>query len=189
MTSVVDHLLSQPVPFVVLPAPRARTVREAAAQHDVDLRELVRTDVIVTSTGPVYLAVPAGRALDVTLARSAVGESDSRMATHAEIRAFVPGCEVDGLPPLSQFLIAPVFVDTTIAELDQVVFPAGRTSTLICMQRADLFNEQPVTVARLTNGDPALASIVAPSRRLVLTDQELVPFHLQAGGGRPTVVA
>ncbi len=179
MTGVIDHLLGQPVPFVALPCPRARSVRDAAARHRVDLRELVRTDVVITRSGPAYLTVPTGRTIDLALARLAVRDPDARVATHTEVRSFVRGCEVDALPPLSLYLMAPVFVDVAISGLDQVVFPAGSASILVCMQRADLFGEQPVTIAPLVSAAPAIASIVAPSRRIVLTDEELVPMHLR----------
>ena len=186
MTSVMDHLLEQRSPFVVLPAPRGRSAREAAALHGVDIAELVRTEVIVTSGGPVAVAIGAAATLDLASARGAVRDASARMATVAEIRSMARDCESGALPPLSRYLIAPVYVDTSVVALEQIVFPAGRSDVLVCMSRADLFLAEPVTVAALVGPTPPPSeseesSIVAPSRRIVLTDAELVPAHLSGG--------
>ena len=185
MASVIDHLLMQRIPFVALPAPKARSPREAAAVHGVDLDELIRTEVIVTSGGPVAVVIGAGATFDLSSARGAVRDSGARMATVAEIRAMARDCEVGALPPLSRYLVVPVYVDTPVVELEQVVFPAGRSSVLVCMSRADLFLAEPVTVAALAGTAEAEEqglSVVAPTRRIVLTDAELVPAHLAGPG-------
>ena len=189
MTSVLRHLLAQRSPFVVLPAPDARSPREAAAQHGVDVAELVRTEVIVTSGGPVAVVIGAGDTFDLAAARGAVRDTDARLATAAEIRAVARDCEPGSLPPLSHYLIVPVYVDPSVGALEQIVFPAGSPSVLVCMRRADLFLAEPVTVAALV-GKPAspVPSAVAPTRRIVLTDSPLVPVHLagSSGGSRRT---
>jgi len=185
MASVIDHLLTQRMPFVVLPAPQARSPREAAAMHGVDVAELVRTEVIVTRGGPVAVVIGAAATFDLSSARGAVRDASARMATVAEIRAMARDCEVGALPPLSRYLVAPVYVDTSIVALDQIVFPAGRSSVLVCIGRAELFLAEPVTVAALSGvaDVEALAlSVVAPTRRIVLTDAELVPAHLAGSG-------
>jgi len=186
MTSVLRHLLTQRSPFVVLPAPEARSAREAAAQHGVDVAELVRTEVIVTSGGPVAVVIGAVAAFDLAAARGAVRDPDARMATVAEIRAMARDSEPGALPPLSRYLVVPVYVDPSVGALEQIVFPAGRSSVLVCMRRADLFVAEPVTVAALVrahaSGPPA-SSAVAPTRRIVLTDAPLVPAHLTGSSG------
>ncbi len=192
MTSVLHHLLAQRSPFVVLPAPDARSPREAAAQHGVDVAELVRTEVIMTSGGPVAVVIGAGDTFDLAAARGAVRDANARLATAAEIRAVADDCEPGSLPPLSHYLIVPVYVDASVGALEQIVFPAGRPSVLVCMRRADLFLAEPVTVAALVGAPPASEPppppAVAPTRRIVLTDSPLVPVHLagSSGGSRRT---
>ena len=191
MTNVVDHLLAQRSPFVVLPAPDARSPREAAAQHGVDVAELVRTEVIVTSGGPVAVVIGAGDTFDRGGARGAVRDAAARLATAAEIRAVARDCEPGSLPPLSRYLVVPVYVDPSVGALEQIVFPAGRPSVLVCMRRADLFLAEPVIVAALVGAlasEPPVPSAVAPTRRIVLTDSPLVPVHLSgsSGGSRRT---
>jgi len=189
MTSVLQHLLAQGSPFVVLPAPDARSPREAAAQHGVDVAELVRTEVIVTSGGPVAIVIGAGDTFDLAAARGAVRDANARLATAADIRAVTDECEPGSLPPLSRYLMVPVYVDPLVGALEQFVFPGGRPSLLVCMRRADVFLTDPVTVAALV-GPPAseapAPSAVAPTRRIVLTDSQLVPMHLAGDEVRGT---
>lgn len=185
MASVVDHLLGKGTPFLALPAPAALTPSEVARRHGLDPSELVWTEVVMTVDGPVAMAIGAGRSLDLERARTAVGDPSARLATHDEVRAFARGSEVGAVPPLSRFLDAPVFVDTPIAALEHVVFPAGVVSVLVCVVREDLFAVEPVRVAPLSRqAEPVLAaelSVIAPTRRAAFTGEPLVPFHLRAG--------
>lgn len=189
MTTVLDHLLEQGAPVLALPAPTALSPADVARRHGLDADELVWTEVVMTVEGPVAMAIGAGRSLDLDLARTAVGDSLARLASHDEVRAFARGCEVGGVPPLSRFLRAPVYVDAPIATLRHVVFPAGVVSVLLCMVREDLFTVEPVRVAPLSRAttpaqEPApepMLSVVAPTRRAAFSGEPLVPYHLRAG--------
>ena len=190
MTSVLDYLLGRGLPFLVLPSPDSVSAKEAAAAHDVDPRDVVRTEVIVGRVGLSLLVVPAGRYLDLELAQKALQDAGARFATHAEIRALAPGCDIGAIPPLSLFVLAPMFVDPAVAELQQVVFPAGRNNILVCMQRQHLFRDDPYVVVALTRESYVPEPLVAPSRRPVLSDDELLPVHLaERKGDRPADVA
>ncbi len=180
MAEVVDHLLGHQVPFLILPAPHALDPVEVARIHGVDPVELLWTEVVMTRSGPVAMVTGTRRALDLELARAAAHDPTARVATHEEIRAFARGCEAGAVPPLSRFLVAPVFVDEPVAQMEQVVFAAGRTGVLVCVARADLFAAESVSVARLSRGDDEL-SVIAPSRRALFSGAELVPYHLRVG--------
>ena len=196
MSGVFEYLLGQGAPFLVLPASRARTAAEAAAVYDVDLRELVLTNLVIARSGPACMVIPGNRVLDVQLAQRALNDPEARMATHAEIRSFAGSIDLDALPPLPMWLMAPMYVDPAVASLDQLVFPAGRVSTLVCMQREDLFREQPYAVVALTLESYVPPPAIAPARRMVIRDEDLIPVHLleeqQAAEGnepRPADVA
>jgi prolyl-tRNA editing enzyme YbaK/EbsC (Cys-tRNA(Pro) deacylase) len=192
VSGVVDYLLGQGNPFLVLPASRALNPREAVAMHDVDPHELVTTSLVISRSGPTLMVTPAERVLDVELAQRTVSDPGARMATHAEIRSFAPGCDLDGLPPLSLYLMASMYVDPVVAELEQIVFPAGRVSTLICMERADLLRDHPYVIAALTRESYVPEPMIAPSRRAAIRDEDLVPYHVAertGGERRPADVA
>ena len=185
MAGVVDHLLGEGTAFLVLPAPSAMSPADVARRHGLDPSELVWTEVVVTSDGPVAMGVGAGRALDLERAREATGDPTARPATHDEVRAFARGCEVGAVPPLSRFLHATVYLDTPIVSAEHVVFPAGVISVLLCVAREDLLEVEPARVAPLSRpAEPVPAvelSVVQPTRRAAFTGEPLVPYHLRAG--------
>ena len=178
MAGVIDHLLGHQVPFLVLPAPHALAPIEVARAHGMDTADLVWTEVVTTASGPVGVVTGTGRVLDLELARAAVHDAKARLASHEEVRAFARGCEAGAVPPLSRYLAAPVIVDEPVAQMTQIVFPAGRTGVLVCAARADLFAAEPVRVAALSRATDALG-FIAPSRRLAFTGPAPVSYHLR----------
>lgn len=178
MSSVLDYLLGRGAPFLVLPHPDAMTAEETAAAHGVALEEIVRTEIVIGRMGPSLMVVPATRYLRIELAQDVLQDPGARLATHAEIRAIAPGCDLAGVPPLSLYLLAPMFVDPAVAELKQVVFTAGRRSVLVCMERAELFRDDPYVVVPLTAESFVPEAAVAPSRRPILRDEDLLPVHM-----------
>lgn len=193
MTNVLDHLLRKGRPFLVLPAPQATSVREAAETHGIDLAEVIRTEVVIAASGPALMLVAATHHLDLEMARTVVGDPGARLASLAEMRSFAPGCDVGAVPPMALLLLARMYVDPSIAERPQVVFPAGRYGLLVRMDREELFHDDPYVVVPLTG--TTVASEPPPplsSRRAVLADDGLVPVHMaepRAGGDRGADVA
>jgi prolyl-tRNA editing enzyme YbaK/EbsC (Cys-tRNA(Pro) deacylase) len=151
MGSVLDYLRGRAVPFVVFPDPEADLVEQAAERHGVDVDDLVRTEVVSNRFGFALMVVPWVRRLDLTLARRAMNDPDARLATRDERVAKVQEFDPETWPPLGLFLLMPTFVDREVAGRDQVVFPAGRPSTLVCLQTDELFGDDPVVITALTS--------------------------------------
>jgi prolyl-tRNA editing enzyme YbaK/EbsC (Cys-tRNA(Pro) deacylase) len=193
VSRVLDYLVGRGRPFLVMPGSGATTVRATAEAHGVDLSEVLRTEILMAAAGPALMLVPATHYLDLELARSAVGDPSARLATHAEIRAFAPGCEVTAVPPMSLLLLAPMYVDPSVTELTQVIFPAGRAGLLVCMEHEDLFRDDPYVVVPLTHGSAIpQPPPPPPTRRELLADDALVPVHVaerRSTGGRGADVA
>jgi Cys-tRNA(Pro)/Cys-tRNA(Cys) deacylase len=193
VTSVLDYLCGRGRPFLVLPEPTAATARATAETHGIDLAEVIRTEVVIADGGPALMLVPSTHYLDLELAKRAVGDPAARLATHAEIRSFAPGCDVGAVPPMSLLLLAPMYVDPSVAELVQVIFPAGRYGVLVCMEREDLFRDDPYVVVPLTRASRVPEPPPPPSsRRAVLAEGDLMPVHIaeqRSGGDRGTDVA
>ena len=151
MTSVVDYLRGRAVPFVVFPDPEATDAAHAAERHGIDVDELVRTEVVSNRFGYALMVVPWDRRLDLTLVRRAMNDPDARLATSDELTERVPDFEADSWPPLGLLMLMPTFVDREVAARDQVVFPAGKPGTLLCLQTDALFGEDPVVITALTS--------------------------------------
>ncbi|MDH4113245.1 MAG: YbaK/EbsC family protein [Actinomycetota bacterium] len=151
MTAVLDYLRGRAVPFVVFPDPEAELSEQAAERHGVDVDELVRTEIVSNRFGFALMVVPWDRRLDIGLARRAMNDPDARLATREELTEKVPEFDPESWPPLGLFLLMPTFVDREVAGRDQVVFPAGKPGTLICLQTDELFGDDPVVITALTN--------------------------------------
>jgi prolyl-tRNA editing enzyme YbaK/EbsC (Cys-tRNA(Pro) deacylase) len=151
MSSVLEYLRGRAVPFVVFPDPESDLTEHTAERHGVDVDELVRTEVVSNRFGFALMVVPWDRRLDIALARRAMNDPDARLATREELTAKVPEFDPDSWPPLGLFLLMPTFVDREVAGRDQVVFPAGRPSALVCLQTDELFGDDPVVITALTS--------------------------------------
>lgn len=150
MSSVIDYLRGRGVAFLVLPDPDSTSVEDTAERHDVARSEVVRTVVLTNRFGHALMVVPWARQLDLALARRAMNDPDARRAGEDELEEKVPEFDAASWPPLGLFLLMPTFVDREVADMDQVVFPAGRPGTLICLQTAELFRDDPVVITALT---------------------------------------
>jgi prolyl-tRNA editing enzyme YbaK/EbsC (Cys-tRNA(Pro) deacylase) len=180
VTSVLEYLVSRAAPFLVLPFPGGATPGEAASAHGIGPDELVRVELVVGVAGNALMVVPSDRALEPGLAQEALRDPSARPAIEDEVRAAAPGCLSGTLPPLSRYIGAPMFVDPAVADLPQVVFAAGTPSVLVCMQREDLFRDDPYAVVPLTAASSSPEHLLAPSRRAILAgDTDLVPVHVE----------
>ncbi len=175
---MLDYLVGRGTPFLVLPVPDASSLEGAAAAHGVLVSELVRTELVIGRMGPALMVIPAARSLDLELVRAVLGDPQARLATHVEIRRHCMDCDPGAVPPFSMLFRAPMYVDPAVTELHQIVFAAGRAGVVVCMQREELFRDDPYVVAALTQESYIPQPLIAPSRRRVLTDEDLVPVHL-----------
>jgi len=150
LSSVLDYLRGRGVPFLVLPDPDATDPEETAERHDVPTDELVRTVVMSNRFGLALMVVPWHRQLDLALARRAMSDPNARRALDHELEEKMPEFEAEAWPPLGLFLLMPTFVDREVADREQVVFPAGKPGTLVCLQTEELFRDDPVVITALT---------------------------------------
>ncbi|HEX6130859.1 MAG TPA: YbaK/EbsC family protein [Actinomycetota bacterium] len=147
--AVVDYLLGRGTPFLLLPDPGSESPESTAARHDVSTDELVRTVALRFRFGLALAVLPWTSRLDLDLVRDALDDAEARPAAPPEVAGLADGCVPDCLPPLGLWLQAPMFVDAAVDRLPQVVFPAGRPSVLVCMERDELFRDDPYAVVSL----------------------------------------
>jgi prolyl-tRNA editing enzyme YbaK/EbsC (Cys-tRNA(Pro) deacylase) len=180
----------------VLPLPEATDPEETAASHGVSTDELVRTIAFRYRFGEAIAVVPWTRPIVVDLVRAALDDPKARPLEPHELEGFANGCSPDSLPPLGLWLQSPMFVDVAVGRVQQVVFAAGRPSILVCMQRTELFRDDPYAVAVLTEasrGEAEAAGILAPDGPRAITEEDLLPVHVVKerrrgdGGGRTDV--
>ena len=159
MTALLDYLQGRGVPFQAIPHPQTATSLAEAHALGVPEEEVAKTLVIIASSGPALLVIPASRRLDMDLVRRAVNDPEARLATERELMKAFPDYELGALPPLGLFLLAPMYVDPAVTERESITFAAGRQDLSIRMITKDLFRDDPVVITPLTAGsrvgDPA----------------------------------
>ena len=163
MSNVLDYLQGRGITFTVIPHPKTPTAAgEAHAMH-LPEDQVVKTIVVIANYGPALMVIPASRRLDLDLAIQATADPEARLATERELERTFPDYELGALPPLSMMLLAPMYVDPVVAELETIVFAAGRQDVSVAMASSDLFGTDPVVVTPLTAESRAAAEAAASS--------------------------
>ena len=150
MSRVTEHLERRGVAFEVLPHGQAFTSFDEAHALGIAAGEVVKTVVVHAVSGPVLVAVPGSRRLDMTLVRTAVGDNHARLATEEELARDFSDYELGALPPLGSLLRAHVYVDPEVMGHDTVVFAGGSQTESIKIRTDDLFSGEPVTITPLS---------------------------------------
>ncbi len=120
-----DFLSSRHVDFRVVTHPTAYTAQEEAAVAHVPGREWAKTVVCFADNEPILAVLPAHYTVDFERLRAVTGAVRLQLATEAQIVALYPGCEAGAMPPLGPLYNQRVFLDSALAEDEDVVFNAG----------------------------------------------------------------
>lgn len=159
MAYVLDYLQGRGAVFTVIPHPKGSVASDDPRGVHIPEELVAKTVVAIAGFGPALMVIPASRELDLSLVAQAVGDPFVRLASERELTERFPSYELGALPPLSMLLLAPMYVDPSIAALDHVVFPAGRHDVSVRMRTRDLFGSDPVVIAPLTTE----SEVAAPS--------------------------
>jgi Ala-tRNA(Pro) deacylase len=152
MGSVTELLDQRGVPFEVIPHETTYTSIEEARALGIAADEVVKTIVLATSSGYALAVVPASRRLEMRRVHEATGDRHARLATEDELARDLPGIELGAMPPLGSLIGASTFVDPEVLEHDTIVFAASRQTESVRVRTADLFRDEPHTVAPLSHG-------------------------------------
>lgn len=161
MPYVLDYLQGRGAEFTVIPHPKT-AVGEAQTLH-LPEDEVVKTLVVIANYGPALMVVPASRVLDMEAAAAATADPQVRLATERELERQFPDYALGALPPLSMLLLAPMYVDPTVAERETIVFAAGRQDVSIRMTTSALFGTDPVVITPLTAESLAAEAAATPT--------------------------
>ena len=123
--TVQEFLRSSNVPYAVFPHAPAYSAQEEAAVTHVPGRDWAKAVICFADGAPIQAVVPAD--LDVDLDRLAVvaAASSIRLAREHELRWLYPDCEHGAMPPLGPLYEQKVFVDSTLAAEERIVFNGG----------------------------------------------------------------
>lgn len=150
MTVVTDYLETKAIAFEVLPHGMAFTAEDEARSLGVDPHVIAKTLLVDTRWGRALAVIPGDRRVDMDLLRDAVGDHAAHLAGETEILGNFPEHDLGALPPLGAMLDLPTYVDGDLLRHEFVVFAAGSQRLAVRARTQDLFEQEHVTVARLT---------------------------------------
>lgn len=155
MATVSEYLGQRGIPFEPLSHERAYTSIDEARALGISADEVLKPVVLDTESGHVLAVVPASRRLDMKLVREALGDRHARLATEDELERDFPGYELGAFPPLGSLLGIPTYLDPEVLTHETVVFGAGTQRESIKARTEDLFRDEPITPAPLSQGSLA----------------------------------
>lgn len=124
--ALLDWLAAQGIEYEIHPHDRAFTARATATAEGVDPRTFAKVVAVASDDGRTAIIVlDATDHLDLRKAGHALGASDVRLLTEAQLTALAPGCEVGAIPAVGALFGLATYADHAVREDPEISFNAG----------------------------------------------------------------
>jgi Ala-tRNA(Pro) deacylase len=143
------YLRENQVPFQMQHHARVFTAQEVAASEHIPGKMLAKVVMALADGRLTMVVLPAPDRVDLAKLGMLLNTRDVRLAQESEFAAAFPDCEVGAMPPFGNLYNLPVYVDTTLAEDETIVFQAGTHTDTMSMRYADFERLVQPTVADL----------------------------------------
>ena len=115
----------------------AYTAQQVAQEEHVPGKMVAKTVVVKLDDSFALAVMPATARADFARLKSALGAREVRLATELEFTGLFPDCEVGAMPPFGNLYGVPVYVDSALAQDEEIIFNAGTHQDTIRMRYAD----------------------------------------------------
>jgi Ala-tRNA(Pro) deacylase len=134
------HVLAQSgLGYELIQHPHTETARGEARVLGVTPEEVAKTVILKTADGYARVVVPASERVAVSKVRALLDlDTDTRLATEAELAAAYPEFELGAVPPLGGPAGDTIIVDRRLAERERLVFEAGSHDESVRVATEDL---------------------------------------------------
>jgi Ala-tRNA(Pro) deacylase len=133
-----EFLRPKQAKYEVLIHAGAVTAQEQAAATRTPGAAFAKVVVVKERDGFMLAVLSASRVLDLDRLKGLIGHGEIRLATVEEIARVVPDCVPGAIPPFGALFGLRTFVDRALANLRDVVMPAGDFATSIRMRATEL---------------------------------------------------
>jgi Ala-tRNA(Pro) deacylase len=134
---VCEYLSEEGVNYVADEHPPAYTAQEVAASEHIS-GDMMAKPVIVYDGGEYVMCVlPASYRLNFDKVSKTLKAIDLRLASEEEMGEIFDDCELGAEPPFGNLYRMDTFVDTHLAEDEEIVFQAGSHRRSVRMRYAD----------------------------------------------------
>ncbi len=146
-----EHLAANGVSFELEQHRVAYTAQDLAAAEHVSGKRVAKVVVVMADGRPAMLVIPANTHVDIAKVRSEMGAQEVRLAREDEFAGIFLDCEVGAMPPFGSLYNVPVYVDTAVAGLGEITFPAGSHRESVRIKYSDFERlEQPKVLSIAT---------------------------------------
>lgn len=151
-----EFLDAQHIDYTSIPHSTAYTAQGIAAVTHISGKELAKTVMVKLDDKLCMAVLPASKAVDLEMLKSAAGAKTSGLASEREFREKFPDCETGAMPPFGNLYNLPVFVEESLSLDKEIAFNAGTHNELIRMAYADFL--------RVVNPTQAGFSVIRTAR-------------------------
>lgn len=120
-------------PFETVVHARTLTAHETAAASHARQQQFAKTVMLKVDGKLSMMVMPAAYRIDLTRLSRALGGPEVELASESEFKDAFPDCEVGAMPPFGHLYGMPVYVDSRLAQQDEIVFNAGSHTDAVRM--------------------------------------------------------
>ncbi len=135
-----EYLDSKKVAYEVLAHGKTYTAKELAQSLQVPGKDLAKVVILNLGGRFVMTVLPANWKVDLHRLRDIFQTHQVRLATEEEVRGLFPDCELGAMPPFGNLYGLEVYVDQSLGEDAEIVFPAGTYSEAVRLRYQDFAN-------------------------------------------------
>jgi len=148
-----DYLANNRVDYSISIHRPAFTAMDTAHSDHTPARQMAKTVVFVADGAYGMALLPAHMHIEGPALAEAIGASNLRLATEAELVKLFPDVEVGAMPPFANLYGIPVYIDEHLASQHEVAFNAGSHAEAIHMKMHDLIRLSRGMVVRFAKRD------------------------------------
>ena len=137
VTKLKEFLDSNHVKYVSIAHSVAYTAQEIASVTHIPGKELAKVVMVKIDGNLVMAVVPASRQVDLDRLRLLAEGKTVSLAGEKEFKDRFPDCETGAMPPFGELYGIPVYVDSSLAEDEDIAFNAGTHRELIRLSYQD----------------------------------------------------
>lgn len=123
--------------YATLAHDRALTAQATAHAAHVGQQRFAKTVMLKVDGQLAMLVMPAAYRIDLLRLSRALGGVELELAEESEFKHTFPDCETGAMPPFGHLYGMPVYVDSRLAQEDEIAFNAGSHTDAVRMAYAD----------------------------------------------------
>lgn len=132
-----EYLDREKIPYQREVHRTAYTAQEVAAEEHIPGKIVAKAVVLKVDDHFGMAVLPATARTDLARLKATLGAKEVRLASELAFAGLFPDCEVGAMPPFGNLYGVPVYVDTSLAKDEEIVFNAGTHEETIRMKYAD----------------------------------------------------